>query len=392
MMDNRLYRTLALIAAGWFSLLVVMHSPAGAASAEMGQPSAVVHFAQLPKDRRETPPKTHLKKKTVTRITQKERQPDSDFVVLSRLIIGNALPAAPPANAATSGFTPENVAFILGAETTRWAVGFDSAYPAEIAGQNLAILKTDRTLGKLAPQSLRSSLARRSRGNSFETKSPNPLLSTSDSDGMLKEISGFKSDDLLEMHAGCKGSQGLEAGAISRRSGSPFVYRYQKDNVSVNAGFSWLNDVSDPYVGPQTFEEAGLSATVNRVSGLNVNLGASYRALSLTGGYIRALDRFAPAHLSLDEGASEPTAWNSELAYTTELLRKETVLAVGYQRSSEALQLYLPEQRYSTKASMSIFDGAKLSLEYYLDKEAVGQGDGADAQGYGFTTRIGFGL
>jgi len=391
-MDNRLYRTLVLIATGWLSLLVVLPSPAGAASAERGQPATVDHPQQLPKYRTVTPSKTQVENKTVTRNTQKEKGADSDFVVLSRLMIGKIFPATPPGSAATSGFAPGNVAFILGVETAKWVVGIDFAYPAGLADQNLAILKTDLTRGKLTPQSLSLSQVRRTHGNSLKTEPLNPFFPTSGGYSVLQEIVGFENNDLFEMQTGFMESQNIETGEVSKRSGSPFAYRYQKDKMSVGAGFSWLNDIADPYANPKAFEEAGVPATANRASGLNVNLGASYRALSLTGGYIRALDRFAPAHLSLDEGASEPTAWNSELAYTTELLHKETVLAVGYQRSSEALQLYLPEQRYVTKASMSLFDGAKLSLEYYLDKENVGQGNSADAQGYGFTTRIGFGL
>ncbi len=391
-MDSRLYRTLVLIAAGWFSLLVALPSPAGAASAERGQPAAVAHPAQPPNYRNITPSKRHVENKTVTRNTPIEKGTDSDFVVLSRLMIGKVVPATPPANAATSGFAPENVAFILGAETTKWAVGFDPAHLADFADQNLAILKTNLTLGKLAPQATSSNQVSRSDRKLSKNAPRNPFSPASGGYGVLQEIARFENNDLFEMQAGLKESQNVETGEVSRRSGAPFAYRYQKDKLSVGAGFSWLNDIGDPYATPKAFEEAGSPATADRASGLNVNLGASYRALSLTGGYIRALDRFAPAHLSPDEGASEPMAWNSQLAYTTELLHKETVLAVGYQRSSEALQLYLPEQRYSTKASMSFFDGAKLSLEYYLDKENDGQDNGNDAQGYGFTTRIGFGL
>ena len=82
-------------------------------------------------------------------------------------------------------------------------------------------------------------------------------------------------------------------------------------------------------------------------------------------------------------------AWNSELAYSTELLRRETTLAVGYQRSSDALQYYhLPEERYSTKASMNLSNSTTFSLEYYQDKEDAAKN--GEESGYGITTRIGY--
>ena len=117
----------------------------------------------------------------------------------------------------------------------------------------------------------------------------------------------------------------------------------------------------------------------------------SCSSFTLTGGYIRAVEpRLGPADLDLAGNEAEPTAWNSELAYSTELLRKETTLAVGYQKSSESLQLYLPEERYRTKASMEMFDSATLTLEYYLDKEYSTKDGGVEDEGYGITTKIGF--
>jgi hypothetical protein len=171
---------------------------------------------------------------------------------------------------------------------------------------------------------------------------------------------------------------------------SPFVYQYQIDTMAVNAGISWINDLGDTNDFATAYKEAGFVDTSNKLYGLNFNLGASYRSFSLTGGYIRALDSFAPTDLSPEGNETDPGAWTGELAYTTTLLHKETVLAVEYQKATESLQVYLPEERYSSKASMVFPDGTTVSLEYYFDKDFSVEDGGNDDEGYGITTRVGF--
>ena len=141
----------------------------------------------------------------------------------------------------------------------------------------------------------------------------------------------------------------------------------------------------------QNFRNIPLENTSDKTSGVNFNLGASYRAFSLTGGYIRAVDRYAPHSTSVgSETGTGAGAWSSELAYNTELLSKDTVLAVGYLKSPESLKLYFPEQRYITKASMALSAGTTLSLEYYLDKDYSWENGSVNGEGYGVTTKLGF--
>lgn len=182
------------------------------------------------------------------------------------------------------------------------------------------------------------------------------------------------------------------SGTATKGSGSPFAYSYKTEGMALNAGISWISNIADANGVAKAFEDAGFEASTDRLSGLNLNLGARYGAFTLTGGYIHALDNSPPAPLSLEDNQSDPIVWNGELAYTTEVLRKETVLAVGYQDSSEALKLYLPDRRYITKASMAIFDKTTWTLEYYIDKDLAAEKGGANEDGYGVTTKIGFGF
>lgn len=168
----------------------------------------------------------------------------------------------------------------------------------------------------------------------------------------------------------------------------PLALRYAVDKkTSFNAGLTWIHDLSDTTGMAQALEEPG-SDSSGKASGVNVSLGARYKAVTLTGGYIRALDPRSPVEFALDSKANDPVAWNSELAYSTELRRRETTLAIGYLKASDGLNAVLPEERYSTKASMALSRSTTLSLEYYQDREiAVGHGE---EDGYGITTRIGF--
>lgn len=180
------------------------------------------------------------------------------------------------------------------------------------------------------------------------------------------------------------------SGTASSRS--PLAYRYAMDKATtVNAGVHWIQDLGDATgMAPSLDEPGGDGSAANRLPGVNMNLGASFGALTLTGGYIRALDSRTSTELAMAGKESDPVAWSSELAYSTELLRREATLAVGYQRASEALHTYLPEERYRTKASMALSDSTVFSLEYYLDREDMTRNGATD--GYGITTKIGFGF
>jgi len=389
-MVNRYYQI--VVVAGMFALLAVLPGgidrvraetevPAGETPATPPAKIGPLSSAQAGPDKR---------KVTRTKAAKRQRQPDSHFVSLSRLLMGDLgghPPLAGVAAVAANGFDPENIDFILGATTSQWVLGPSVA----LADQDLVLLKTSITLGTPAPQPL--PLGRSPRYSGKKILAVNSISVSGESNRDPFEGTELVADDLLGLATEFNTRQDQDADTARNPSGSPFAYRYQRENMAVKAGFSWVEDLADTNPSPRPFKEAGLPLTADQVSVLNFNLGARYRAFSLNGGYTRALDRFAPAQLFPDEGRSEPGAWNSELAYTTELLRKETVLAVGYQKSSEALQAYLPEQRYSTKASVSLFERTTLSLEYYLDKEkGPDQRSGAEENGYGITTRIGFGL
>ena len=171
---------------------------------------------------------------------------------------------------------------------------------------------------------------------------------------------------------------------------SPFAYSYSVDRkTSLIAGVGWISDIGDTTGMSQAFAQAGYEAAADTMSAVNVTLGARYSDFTLIGGYIRAIEDKNDEFMAHDQ-ATDPMAWCSELAYNTTFFSQPAALAVGYQKSSEALSPFLPEERYTTKASILLRDSTRLSLEYYRDHEDASDHGINGEDGYGITTKLGF--
>ena len=368
-MTKKLYRTIAFAVAEILCLFNALPAESGMAIIERKQstPSSA--------DVKQVPAK---KKSSFTKRSEKQKQKvhkTSEFVATSCLILGDMLIVSNDTQIGTSAFDPVIVNRIFDTNTAVCPPGPGSVDPyfnGHISSIPSQLEKQSAVARKISP--------------AFENfVSPIPPQSTVvliDNIYAIDEVPGFERSNAFTTSYNSKNT--------AKGSTSPFNYSYKKDKVSLNTGISWINDITDSNGLSQNYRKAGFDSTYDKVPGVNLNLGASYQALSLTGGYIRALDRNAPSQSSFSGKETEPGAWNSELAYTTELLRKETILTVVYQKTTEPLKLYLPEQRYITKASMAIFDGTTLSLEYYYDKDYSVENRVTSGDGYGVTTRIGF--
>lgn len=377
MMVKRLYQTVAVT--GALSLMNV--------------PSA--HSATVPSGRENTTPvltegsnRTTGNKLAKDGVAEQKNPPVSAFIAFSCLLVDNAFIPDNPADTRISAFDPVIVDRIVSAVAMGLATGHATSgnnglpvkrlfnnppLPSEkISIQPLAFRRDFPAFNKYAATLFPDSLVPSTDDRYALSQLPD-VDTTS-----FKTVSGFK-----ELPANAPN-------AAAKSGKLPLNYSYKKDRMSLNTGISWINDLSDSRGLSENFQKAGFEGTVDKVPGVNFNLGASYQAFSLSGGYIRSLDKYASAQPSYTGNETESDAWSSEIAYTTELLRKETVLAVGYQKSSESLRLYLPEQRYVTKASVAIFDGTTLSLEYYHDKDYSVKNGGSTGDGYGITTKIGF--
>ena len=323
--------------------------------------------------------------------SDKQRGPQSSaFIALSGLILETSRGDDTTDTAGLAAFDPAVVDRILsskpvGGETGRIRSGHDTLSPGGlliVEPQNKPVTLTVRplTVGKSS-----------SPFKNFVTAIfPHSMVQWIDNMYAPGEMSDFAGNSVFKTDVGSKELQGAASDNTAKGSKSPFKYSYKADTMSLNTGITWISDLADTRGLSQTFQKAGFDSTADKVHGVNLNLGATYRSFSLTGGYIRALERYGATQPSFAGNDNEPGAWSSELSYATELLRKEAILTVGYQKASESLKSYLPEQRYVTRASMAIFDGTTLILEYYRDRDYSVENGGANGDGYGIATKLGF--
>ena len=185
--------------------------------------------------------------------------------------------------------------------------------------------------------------------------------------------------------------QGIASPAMPiDRHDPPFAYHLGLNRQSaLIAGLGWIDDVSDTTGMTPAYDRGEGDEPAGTVGAVNFILGASIDAFTLTGGYLHAVDRKNEVAGTDSSGENDPTAWNSELAYRTRWFDRKATLAVGYQKAADTYSRYFPEERYSTRASILLFDATTLSLEYYQDRE-MNSKNNLDDDSYGITTKFGF--
>jgi hypothetical protein len=160
---------------------------------------------------------------------------------------------------------------------------------------------------------------------------------------------------------------GLEAG-----------YTFENETFGFDVGAGWMNNLADS----DTLGDTLPSEIEDYVDGITAHAIFTWQGFRLIGEYLGALDDFKAAELEFKGKGAEPEAWNIELGYTFEIASHETVFAIAYQGTDEALALELPEERYLGTAGVGLIDGLSLALEYAhdkdYDKKEGGTGDSAD--------------
>lgn len=376
-----MHRLAFLVAALALGVAGTAVAETGGATAEQAQLATPARVGSLsPEKGREGNQQQAALRKKANRSPNKAPLKASNFVRLTNLILDDAYALGNDSEVA-GAFDSTMVARLLATGETRWAFGqiapsryLPNAYP-EDDSKAIEIQSLDLAFGPFDP--LSTAIYRPPvRGHLLPDEDAAPFGG----------FTGFASEPAAGRDISVRETGNARAAGAGS---SPLTYRYAVDSAtSVKAGVAYVPDIDDTkgnsmlLTGP---EDEGSSTTL---SGVNLSLGASYRAVTLTGGYVRALDTRSFADLALGGKESDPIVWNSEIAYSTELLRRETTLALGYQKSSDSLYSYLPEERYKTRASMALSGSTTFSLEYYQDRDTSLKNGEED--GYGITTRIGF--
>lgn len=165
-------------------------------------------------------------------------------------------------------------------------------------------------------------------------------------------------------------------------------YDFESDSVNLRTSVSWVNNIADSGGIADYLEESGMDSIAEQVDGLGLSLMAGFGPISFIGEYVTALDDFAEIAY-MDHGA-EPKAWNTELAYSLQLLDNDSVFAVGYQGTEEATALGLPENRFIVAASTILFPGTALTLEYCHNIDYGTTEGGTGEESDAFTTQLAY--
>lgn len=158
-------------------------------------------------------------------------------------------------------------------------------------------------------------------------------------------------------------------------------YAYEAEGFALDVGMDWLNNIGDTDGVGDYLEEISIADINDYVGGLALHAVFDIGRFRLIGEYVTALDEFEVTEIDFDGQGAEPEAMSFEVNYTTELFKRETVFALGYQGTEESLQIGLPEERYLGAVSIGIFERTTLAFEYLHDEdyEESEGGTGEDA-------------
>ncbi len=161
-----------------------------------------------------------------------------------------------------------------------------------------------------------------------------------------------------------------DAGGKNTTKGGAWLGYVHRDAEQVwSAALSVTSDLADSDGITAALAEADIVRLRDEVAGLDLNAGFHNHFFSLTGEYVAALDRFAPADLAHNGHGAEPSAWNLELSYHFDLGGHHSTSAVSYQQTREAFALGLPESRWAVGFSMALMEQVGLGIEWAQDRD-----------------------
>ena len=346
--------------------------------------------------------KSMIEEEVARQVKEKKSGPSiNDFVSLSGYIEGDYILGKDFQGDHSSEFVLDMVGLVFDVTVTDWATGkIVVEYDGTEGNEDLFVDEAHVTLGKTEdfPFFLTGGKIYAPFGNFATNMIQDPLtlsLGEINGPGVIAgvEKNGFTAS-LFSYNGMNEGDDPAdEDNDTINGFGASLAYSYEQEDRGFNAGLSWVNNIADAGTTTDYLEDNGIYSVSDQVPGLALHLGGTYKAFSLITEYVTALDSFDVSEVAYgapDAVGAEPSAWNSELAYTTSILDKETVFAVGYQKSWEAVALELPEDRYIASAAMVIFDGTTLALEYFHDEDYSESDGGTGNNGHGFTTRLAY--
>jgi len=165
-------------------------------------------------------------------------------------------------------------------------------------------------------------------------------------------------------------------------------YAMESDDFALDVGMGYINNIgtSDTLEGAISDVGGcgGDGCIKDYVGGISLHAIATIGQFNLIGEYVSALDEFEAGELGVADEL-KPKAWNIEGAYNFEIAGKETVVALGYQKTDdmyldhESTDFY--EKAWLASISVGILERTTLAAEW---RHADGYSETEDAVGSDF--------
>jgi hypothetical protein len=147
-------------------------------------------------------------------------------------------------------------------------------------------------------------------------------------------------------------------------------YDMDMDPISLNVGGSYYNNIGNAGDMPDLLATDQIK---DYIGGVGAHAILGWQGLYLIAEYITALDDFEENELLFDNQGAQPSAWNLELAYETKINDRETIFALAYQGTDEAISNNdiddtIPETRISASVGFELFKNISLAFEFMHDE------------------------
>lgn len=172
--------------------------------------------------------------------------------------------------------------------------------------------------------------------------------------------------------------------------GTSMGYGFAGQATILQVSLDFISNLADSDMLTDTLQGMGVSAVVDHVAGIGAHLQVQHGPFTLYTEYITALEEFDAAELAFQGQGAEPSAWHAELAYTREILNRETDFALSYQGTRESVNLGLPESRYMAGINIALNGHFFLAFEYVHDEDYAAAEGGTGESLDMFTTQLAF--
>ncbi|OGT40160.1 MAG: hypothetical protein A3F12_07855 [Gammaproteobacteria bacterium RIFCSPHIGHO2_12_FULL_38_14] len=146
-------------------------------------------------------------------------------------------------------------------------------------------------------------------------------------------------------------------------------YRINRDSYQVDVGAGVITNLADSGGMQLGTNFASYETITHRVPAYDVHGSVSFfNHYNLLGEYVTASTRFNPNDMTYNNRGAKPTALDTQLAYSFYILGdRPSSVGIGYARTTQALALDLPTNRYSVVFNTSLWRNTLQSLELRHD-------------------------